>query len=249
MKPYIRNLSKSCPQCSQIVTYSNVSKLNRSIRSNSVCFTCHMNNKNKNSMIYLQNNGQKLCLECKENKNIESFQKNNRREDNLSAYCKSCLSIKKKISDNKHRETKAARDKKYYELHKEKVLYSRNLYWIKRRKEDPICKLKTCVRSAVLYYLKCNKGMKNGNKTFDKLPYTPTELKEHLEKQFEPWMNWNNHGVGNYKNKKKWNIDHIIPQSKLPYNSLDHINFQKCWSLENLRPLEAIQNIKKGNKV
>ena len=100
-----------------------------------------------------------------------------------------------------------------------------------------------------MYYLKCNKGMKNGNKTFDKLPYTPTELKEHLEKQFEPWMNWNNHGVGNYKKEKKWNIDHIIPQSKLPYNSLDHTNFQKCWSLENLRPLEAIQNIRKGNKV
>jgi len=49
--------------------------------------------------------------------------------------------------------------------------------------------------------------------------------------------------------KKKWNIDHIIPQSELLYKSLDDENFKKCWALENLRPLEIIENIKKGNKI
>jgi hypothetical protein len=75
------------------------------------------------------------------------------------------------------------------------------------------------------------------------------ELKEHLEKQFEPWMNWNNYGI--YK-KSQWNndnmttwtwqIDHIIPHSDLSYISMEDENFQRVWSLDNLRPLSAKQN-------
>ena len=41
--------------------------------------------------------------------------------------------------------------------------------------------------------------------------------------------------------------DHVYPQSKLPFDSLEHLNFQKCWALENLRPLSAAENFKKGN--
>ena len=48
--------------------------------------------------------------------------------------------------------------------------------------------------------------------------------------------------------KKTWQIDHIISQSKLPYTSMSDDNFNKCWALENLQPLEAIANIKKSNK-
>ena len=36
---------------------------------------------------------------------------------------------------------------------------------------------------------------------------------------------------------------------KLPFESMDEPNFQKCWALENLQPLEASENIRKGNKV
>lgn len=28
---------------------------------------------------------------------------------------------------------------------------------------------------------------------------------------------------------------------------MDDENFQKCWALENLRPFDSIENIKKGN--
>jgi len=54
-------------------------------------------------------------------------------------------------------------------------------------------------------------------------------------------MNWDNHG--------KWHLDHIYPQSLLPYDSMKHPNFQKCWALDNLHPLEATENISKGNKI
>jgi len=45
-----------------------------------------------------------------------------------------------------------------------------------------------------------------------------------------------------------WQIDHIIPHSDLPYDSMDHPNFQKCWALDNLRPLSAKQNLEEGTR-
>ena len=91
------------------------------------------------------------------------------------------------------------------------------------------------------------KGNKFGLSISKYLPYSMIELKEHLEKQFEPWMNWNNHGSVK-SDHKTWQIDHIIPQSKFPYTYMSDDNFKKCWALENLQPLEAIANIKKSNK-
>ena len=85
------------------------------------------------------------------------------------------------------------------------------------------------------------------------------ELKEHLEKQFllsgNKWMNWNNYGTYKIKKWKDddiftwiWHLDHIIPQSKLPYTSMEEDNFKICWALENLRPYSAKQNIMDGNR-
>jgi len=83
-------------------------------------------------------------------------------------------------------------------------------------------------------------GGHKGGKTFETLPYTPQDLREHIENQFDEKMSWDNHG-------DYWHIDHIIPQAALPYKSLEDENFQKCWDLKNLRPLEAKENIRKGS--
>jgi hypothetical protein len=85
-------------------------------------------------------------------------------------------------------------------------------------------------------------GTTKGGKTFSALPYTPSDLVEHLENQFDDKMNWDNYG-------DYWVVDHIYPQSLLPYSSLEDENFQKCWALENLQPLEKIANIRKSNKI
>ncbi len=68
-------------------------------------------------------------------------------------------------------------------------------------------------------------------------------------------MNWENQGIYNINtwddndsSTWTWQLDHIIPQSKLPYTSMEDENFQKCWALENLRPYSAKQNIKDGNR-
>ena len=56
-------------------------------------------------------------------------------------------------------------------------------------------------------------------------------------------MNWDNYG----NSAGKWTIDHITPQSELRFESLEDPAFQECWALDNLRPLEFMENVKKSN--
>lgn len=68
--------------------------------------------------------------------------------------------------------------------------------------------------------------------------YTLEELMAHLERQFLPGMTW--------ENKGEWHIDHIIPRSSFEYESPDDPEFKQAWALTNLRPLWAIDNIRKN---
>ena len=97
--------------------------------------------------------------------------------------------------------------------------------------------------------IKSNGFSKSGKSTTKYLQYSFEELKKYLEKQFEPWMTWDNHGRynseiwdNNDQSTWTWQLDHIIPQSNLQYNSMEDNNFKKCWALENLRPYSAKQN-------
>ena len=73
--------------------------------------------------------------------------------------------------------------------------------------------------------------------------YTINELKQHLESKFLPGMTWDNYG------KHGWHIDHIIPQDFFEFDSTADVEFQYCWSLDNLQPLWAADNIRKSNKL
>ena len=108
-----------------------------------------------------------------------------------------------------------------------------------RKRDDPAYRLKCNVSSRICQALK-RRGKTKGGRTFDHLPYTPKGLMEHIENLFDEHMNWDNHGT-------YWHIDHIRPHASFKYDSLDHPDFQKCWALENLRPLEASENIRKNS--
>ena len=83
---------------------------------------------------------------------------------------------------------------------------------------------------------------KNNKSILEFLPYTIDHLMLHLEKQFNPEMDWENYG-------QEWEIDHIIPDSHFNYESTENEEFQDCWALKNLRPLNVSENRKKGNKI
>jgi endogenous inhibitor of DNA gyrase (YacG/DUF329 family) len=108
-----------------------------------------------------------------------------------------------------------------------------------RLKNDPVFRLRVNVGMTVREALKRQLASKNGASTFEYLPYTPPELKVHIEKQFDEHMSWDNYGT-------YWHLDHIVPQAALIYDSLAHPNFAKCWALSNLQPLERKKNASKG---
>lgn len=220
-----------------------------------------------------------ICIECQKLQK-HNYYKNNIASilDNVKIYRKENklnISIKKKNYYNFNKEIILNKSKNFYEENKENIrevqkeYYENNKdqiisrtqnnnknYRNNRRKIDPEFKLRGDISSIIRLALKSNGGDKKGHSVMKYLPYSIRELKEHLEKQFESWMTWQNHGSYNrkyYDDKNTttwtWHIDHIIPQSKLLYSSMEDDNFHKCWSLENLRPLKSIDNIKKGDKL
>ena len=144
-------------------------------------------------------------------------------------------------NDPSLREKHSQWSKAYYQDNREDLIQNAVEYKRNRRQNDIVYKLRHVVSNAVWYAVTGQRGSKGG-KTFDELPYTPHDLKEHLENQFDDNMTWENYG-------SYWHIDHIYPHSKLPYDSLKHPNFQKAWALSNLRPLEAKENQSKGDKI
>jgi hypothetical protein len=70
--------------------------------------------------------------------------------------------------------------------------------------------------------------------------YSVEDLIEHLESLFKPGMTWGNYG--------QWHIDHIRPVASFHFATYDDPDFKACWSLSNLQPLWAIENLRKGHR-
>lgn len=81
---------------------------------------------------------------------------------------------------------------------------------------------------------------KQGKKTFELLDFTLSELIEHLERQFQKGMSWGNMSM--------WHIDHIVPISSFGAIEVGSSEFKAAWSLYNLRPIWAEENISKNDK-
>ena len=192
----------------------------------------------------------RVCSQCNKYKTSDNFWKSKHTKDGLYSCCIECKNILEAAPDRKINRKKCL--KVWVGNNLERARKNRNEWNKKKRKTDVGYKLKLNVKCAVIasirnYGFFSSKAERLKWHIFDHLPYTSEKLKSYIEALWEPWMNWNNYGRFD-KDRMTWQIDHIIPQSKLPFESFDDENFQKCWALENLRPLETIANIKKGNK-
>ena len=82
---------------------------------------------------------------------------------------------------------------------------------------------------------------KNGHHWESLVDYSLEDLMTHLESQFAEEMSWENRG--------KWHIDHIRPLVSFSYESPDDPEFKECWSLKNLQPLWAEENMRKHSRL
>jgi len=124
--------------------------------------------------------------------------------------------------------------------------------------EEPVNKMTNSMRKAIKKSIGQSISVATNDFLQNKLGYSAKQLKEHIESQFEPWMNWENHG--NYSaDRQTWQIDHVIPLkykkedgariwSEEALSNIDSLEFKEAWALTNLQPLSALANIKKSNR-
>jgi hypothetical protein len=195
---------------------------------------------------------EKQCIKCGDKKSLSAFRirSDNHKYDNK---CKIC---KLQDDSNYYQENKKnlkIKNKEYYESHKSEINDQKRMYQNNKRQQDFGFRLQHSMSQAARSMMKSNGGNKAGKSFFTSVGYTKKEMQSNIESKFEYWMNWDNYGKYNPKtwddndsSTWKWNIDHIIPQAKLPYTSEKDVNFKKCWSLNNLRPYSAKQNLLDG---
>lgn len=215
--------------------------------------------KNINDFYSFNGSYKRPCKECKVGYQKQYAQEN---EEHIANYRNFYYQQNKEeiIADQIKRDSErkdeiSVYQAEYRQENKVELQTKKNEYKKIKRQNDPSFKLRGLVSNAIFQALKYIGSTKGGSSILQYLPYSMQELKEHLEKQFESWMTWDNWGSydkdtwdDNNQTTWTWHIDHIIPQAKLLYQSMDEDNFKKCWALENLRPLSAKENIIKGNK-
>lgn len=181
-----------------------------------------------------------FCKEC----GISRGFKDKNKIDALCCKCNNSIINSKKCGQPKTEETKfkmsiAAFNRKGKSNKKQVVRDNSSRKYIKIKTDTQI-RLSKNMRSLLNSKLK-NKGLsKFGQKTFDLLGYSANDLINHLESKFQVGMSWDN--------RNEWHIDHDKPDSLFNYTDVTSEEFKKCWSLDNLKPMWAKDNLHKSNK-
>jgi hypothetical protein len=186
---------------------------------------------------------EKVCSKCKELVPITGFRPNKcrTRRDGLASECNNCHNAEAREYAKRHRKENSTRSLLWAKdkSNRPKINKARAIYRANRREQrKPEDLVDHNIRELIRKQI--TKGKKCG-RTFDLLGYTREDLMKHLEKGFDGGMSWGNYG--------KWHIDHIIPKSAFNITSYEDIDFKRCWSLQNLQPLWAEDNMKKYNKL
>ena len=143
---------------------------------------------------------------------------------------------KNKRYNIKHKKEKRQYDEVYRKNNRESIrkkdrrLYNTNLNFNINNK----------MSSAIRKSLRRNKA---GYHWESLIGYSVNELIKHLKKTIPKGYTWQDFLEG------KLHIDHKIPKSVFHFAKPEHLDFKKCWSLENLRLLPAKENLIKGSKL
>jgi hypothetical protein len=109
----------------------------------------------------------------------------------------------------------------------------------KRMMNDPAFRATTNMRRE---FRRQMKRVKDGGSAHysDKLGCTTEEFNKHMELMFTTEMTWDNYGT-------YWVVDHVLPVAS--FDHTDKAQVKRCWHYTNLQPMEAMENIKKSDKI
>lgn len=212
---------------------------------------------------------EKKCTKCKETKELSEFNKHNEGKGGLRPDCKDCVRVWRKKYRVANREKLKRKDILYALSNPKKVATIKRRWtfnnpdkvrksnqrwrsknpekmrelqrsWRKNREYTARERLNNSIGNGMRRTIK--KGTKNGCHWEKLIGFTVDQLKQHLEKQFMNDMTWENCGTF-------WHIDHIIPINAFNFEKPEDIDFKRCWALNNLQPLKAIDNLRKSAKI
>ena len=129
-----------------------------------------------------------------------------------------------------NKERKAETNRRWYQENKEKKNEASRRRQKERYHSDPLYRMILSYRGAVHRTFKAIKQNKN-TKSLDLLGTTPEQFYDHIDKQLQPGMTWENYG--------DWHLDHIKPIN-LATNEQEAIelshytNFRPLWAEDNL---------------
>lgn len=186
--------------------------------------------------IYKNKNQDKIKKQTKKyyenNKEKEQSRRNLYRENN-----KEQIKEKNKLYRETNKERIKEKKKLYRANNKDKIKITRDCYIKIKKETDILFVLKYKIRRTISNIITKN-GYTKKSKATDILGCSFIEFKQHLESKFEPWMNWDNHGLYNGELNYGWDMDHIIPMSSAKTEEdvirLNHYtNFQPLCSYTN----------------
>ena len=116
-----------------------------------------------------------------------------------------------------------------------------NTAWLKKYRSNVLNRIWENIKERERKALKSQKA----NRTYSFTDScTKTELENHLKKNWDPWMNWDNYGEHKKMGEKSWQIDHIKEVYK--FNLKDPLQQKTCFEIQNLQPYEKYANMEKG---
>lgn len=146
---------------------------------------------------------------------------------------KVCVICKKEFITSKYKQKITCSKECALKQYKQKCKISNRYKYYNNEKY----RFRVCMSNNINYRLK---GYKKLSKTHELIGCTYEQLKQHIIKQFQPGMTWENRGV------YTWHIDHIKPLALFDLSKKEEQ--LKVNHYTNFQPLWAIDNIKKGKK-
>lgn len=190
----------------------------------------------------------KMCTKCGDERHPREFYVDRGR---LTSKCKRCSKDGQRLYDSTKGKavherycSTAARDTAVSKYNKSEKAVAARAKWRRRANESVEHRLKQAHRTMMCGAMRrFGDGQAKDDHTVAMLGCSIPEFREHIEKQWQAGMTWDNRGVGH----DKWQIDHITPLASFDLTKPEHQ--REAFHFSNQQPLWHCDNAKKSDNM